>query len=62
MLSERLSYRIFDLKFYHMEMDEALADCIVQEDVPLVLQQNHDACGHFAMAITLVTSLLLKAI
>ncbi|KAF5012459.1 hypothetical protein FDECE_1511 [Fusarium decemcellulare] len=48
-----LRYRIIDHRLYYVENCGSLALCITQRDVPLALQDAHDACGHFANVITM---------
>ena len=52
-LRKSLRYRIVDKVLYYLENDESLAECVLPEKVPRTLQLAHDACGHFAVAITL---------
>ena len=39
-------------RLFYRERDGSLAGCVVEEEVPLVLRNAHDAHGHFAQGIT----------
>jgi hypothetical protein len=47
-----LRYRIFDNALHYLENDESWALCATESEVPIILQNAHDRCGHFAVAIT----------
>ncbi|KAG4266683.1 hypothetical protein FPRO04_13203 [Fusarium proliferatum] len=47
-----LRYRIFDDALHYLENDESWALCATESEVPIILQNAHDRCGHFAVAIT----------
>ena len=47
------NYSLTEQSLLKKERNGALAKCILRQEVPAVLKEMHDGCGHFANAITL---------